>query len=139
MVPRRRASDSSIAVTALPYTEEASTCTFAKDYDSDDECIYHGGADVYYRYTATATVSLEATFLALDVGDSDVMLNAMTTCEPVGGVFAQCLDGSDSGFDGEPERVFVELEAGETIYFMGGQYFGDDECVPYRFELHVAP
>ncbi len=131
--------DSSIAITTLPYTNEASTCGFAQDYDSDGDCAYHGGPELFYRYTATTAVSLEATMVALDVDDNDMILNAMTTCEPIGGTFSQCLAESDSGSDGEPERVVVDLQAGETIYFMGGQYFSDDACVPYRFELHVAP
>ena len=133
---------SAIAIAALPFSDETHTlCTLSHDYSADDiNCLDYGGAEVVYRYTAPAAQTLEVTLAALDTdvdgGFMDMVLSASDVC-PAGDTFDQCLASEDSEI-GEPEVLQVTLEAGQTVYIFGANYYSD-ECARFRLEAHLAP
>jgi len=130
--------DSALPIATLPFSDSArTTCDYSKDYEADgNDCYDYGSAEVFYRYTATRAISLQASLVSLDVDDVDVVLSALSVC-PSAGILTQCLDSADDA-EGSPEFVQVSLEAGETVYFVGAPYYSSD-CTSYAFELDEVP
>jgi len=130
--------DSSLPVVTLPFSDDTrTTCDFTRDYSGDDELCYdYGGAEVVYRYTATAAITIQASMVSLDLDEADLVLSAASACAAAG-ILTQCLDSADDE-SGDAEVVQVTLAAGETVYFVGAPYFGGD-CTAYLFEVNELP
>lgn len=134
--------DDAIAITALPFADDSrSTCDFAKDYEADDEtCWGYSGAEVVYRYTATAAATLEVSVQATETdsgGDLiDMVLSTRASC-PAADVLDQCTDSEDSEYD-LAEVMQIPVTAGETVYIFAASYYGSD-CTQYRLEVRAVP
>lgn len=104
--------DAAVVVTSLPFTSSANTTDATTDAD-DPDCVGQGPT-VWYAFTAPETGFYEADTFG---SDYDTTLGAYTGTR---GNLTEIACNDDT--DTLQSRVLVELQAGETVYFMVGAF-----------------
>jgi hypothetical protein len=124
-----------IPVGELPYVSSGSTSGISNDFsfaagscDGETGGMGGGSADLVFRFTpeVSGIYDIEADT------DFDAVLYAATDCA---GIDASCLGASDNG---NPEKLSLELNAGETLYLIVDGYSSSvDQSGDYS--LSIAP
>ena len=112
--------DSAVVIASLPYTDTGATCDNINDIDPS--CLYPGGPDVFYVYTATATeyVTVSLCGSAYDTG---------LAVYDASYIEIYCNDD----YCGLQSQIDFPAEAGETYYFGVDAYYTD--CGSYQLSV----
>lgn len=120
--------DAAVVVPGIPFDDAIDTSEATTAFD-DPECAGQGHT-VWYAYTPAMDMQIEAN----TVGSSyDTTLSAYTG---VRGALAQLACNDD--YYGLQSRIILDVEAGETYYFMVGAYY-EGPGGSLNFHVDVAP
>lgn len=119
-----------------PGTYSGSTTGLANDYQlSSSGCTSFGspGPDAVYAVSLAAGETLDAT--VTPAGSFDVALYAVTDCSMAE---SSCVDGSDSGFGGDPESISYTATAPTTLYLIVDSW-SSTVSGAYSLEIAITP